>query len=182
MSLPLVKDFISEDCFALLFIEKPEIPDRIREAAKKQNLVEKSEFHISTLVTSNARKVRAVISQNDLSENLKEKVASLFTSFSWEYSLMNEYFLQENFYTKEELKESGHPELPEHTRRTIVQKVNIPDMSLFYEGLSDMLKTSFDLPIAHITLFSWSDYNPLMMRGIGVSSEEDFRKYSKGKL
>src|SRR3989338_8856598 len=173
MPVPIERIFIPESCFALLSIETPKIPERIRNAAAERNLIEKSEFHISVLVTRNARKAQEILSKSIVQEKLKEEAASLFTNLSWEYSLNDEYFLQENLYDKEELQELGHPELPEHTRRTIVQKVEIPDIKLFYKKLSDILKVSFDLPIPHITLFSWSDYTPLMMRGIGISSEAD---------
>lgn len=182
MPLPLEKKFIVEDCFALLSVEKPAIPERIRKAADNRSLAEKSEFHISVLASRNAKKVCGVISKNELPEKLKEEIASLFASFSWKYSLIEEYFLQENFYSKKELQELGHPELPEHTRKTIIQWIEMPDMKVFYEKLSDLFKIPLSLPVSHITLFSWSDYPPLMMRGIGISSEEDFKRYSKGRL
>ncbi len=180
--IPLEKKFIPESCFALLFIEKPEIPDRIRRVADERGLTEKYETHISVVVTRNARKLREVISKSGDPEKLKEEIKSLFVGFSWEFSLTDEYFLQEKFYSQKELQEDGHLDLPEHTRRTIIQKVELPDIKIFYKKLSDLLNVPMGVPVPHVTLFSWSDHTPLMMRGIGISSEDDFENYSRGKL
>ena len=102
--------------------------------------------------------------------------------FSWEYSLTDEYFLQENHYTKNNLKDSGYEDLTEHKRITIVQKVNLSDLKLFYKKLNSLLGVDINIPAPHITLFSWSDYEPQMTRGIGIGSEEEFNKYTKERL
>ena len=183
MALPLAKKFEVENCFLVLPIQKPEIPDRIRKEAERQGMVEKGEVHISVAVTKNATRIREIISKSSSPDNLKKSIASLFESFSWEYAFIDEYYLQENFYSQLELTAQGYPsDSPEHTRRTIVQKVASPDLPIFYAQLSNLLGNELPVPVPHVTLFSWSDDPSFMTRGIGVSSEEDFRNYSRGML
>jgi hypothetical protein len=49
-------------------------------------------------------------------------------------------------------------------------------MQKYYEGLSALFGQEFAAPLAHITLFSWSDYMPLNYRGIAILSEEEYQK------
>ena len=171
MLKPLKKKSVSEDCFLILQVQKPNIPNRIHEEAQIRNLVEKDEFHISVAVTKNARKIKEVISRSSAPEKLWEEITTLFESCAWEYSLTDEYYLQENSYSE-----------PRHTRRTIIQKVNLSDLLPFYEKLGQILGIIFPMPVPHITLLSWSDDPLFMTRGIGISSEEDFETYSQGRL
>lgn len=183
MPFPLTKKFVPENCFLLLPVQKPEIPSRIRKEAEQRGMVEKGEFHISVVVSKNAAKIKEVVSNSSDADNLKKNIATLFESLSWEYSFMDEYYLQENFYSQSELAVRGYPlDTVEHTRRIIVQKVSLPDLSTFYKQLSHVLEDELPIPVPHITLFSWSDNPSFMTRGIGVSSEEDFRTYSRGML
>ena len=169
--LPLEKKSVSEDCFLLLQVQKPEIPSHVYKEAQSRNFIEKDEFHISLVVAKNARKVKEVISQSSEPEKLWEEIKTFFESLVWEYTLIDEYHLQENSYNE-----------PKHTRRTIIQKVNLPNLLPFYEKLNQILGITLPVPVPHITLLSWSD-NPLFMtKGIGISSEEDFKMYSRGAL
>jgi hypothetical protein len=178
----LDRKFISEKGVIILSVKKPEIPEFVRTEATKGNLIEKAESHISIAVTKTARQISEEIEKNKESDKLKENISSLLNNFSWKYALTNEYFLHENFYTKEELVKNGYTDLTEHSRRSIVQLVNLPDIELFYKQLNDLLGTSLSVPVPHVTLFSWSDYEPMMLRGIGISSKNEFDNYTKKKL
>lgn len=181
--LPVQKKFVLETCALLLSVKKPEVPERIRRKALLHGLVEKDETHISVAVTKNAKKIAEAVSKSSNPEKLREDIKLLFESFTWEYTQTEEYCFQENFYSREELVAQGYPrESPEHTRRTIVQKIVLPDLHTFYKSLSDLLGTVLPVPVPHITLFSWSDKPSFMTRGIGISSKEEFEACSRGIL
>lgn len=182
MSFPLTKKFNPENCHITLSIERPTIPAFIHDAAKKLGLIEKQEFHISVAVTKNARRIKEVMRANKSPDAMQKEIVSLVNGFSWEYALTDEYLLQEHSYTKEDLVENGYTDLTEHTRRSIVQRVTLPDLKLFYGKLNTLLKISITVPPPHITLFTWSDYEPMKLRGIGIASEEEFRRYTKERL
>ncbi|MFA7309573.1 MAG: hypothetical protein WC050_01575 [Candidatus Paceibacterota bacterium] len=175
MAKPLSKDFVANKHIGLS-IEKPAIPDLVRTVAAENGLVEKSEMHISVLVTKNAQALwRALGAQSDAAAPM-QKVEELFQRYAWEYTLTQEYFLHERFYTQEILNESGDIDHPEHLRRTIVQKVLLPDLLDFYASVNVLAATSFTVPVPHITLFS------LDGRGIGINSSEEFEKFTKRRL
>jgi len=182
MLIPTNRKFIPDTCAFILTIEMPDTPDSVSAEAIKNGLLKKEEAHISVVVTKNAKKILEIVLKSKNPEKLKEDIIALADSFPWEYSLTNEYFLHENHFTKEELAVNGHADLPEHTRRSIVQKVNLPDIIQFYEKLDDLLGTALSVPAPHTTLFAWSDYEPVMLRGIGISSKEEFDRYTKKKL
>lgn len=177
--LPLKKHFDPERCIANLPIERPEIPERLREMALSEGLVEKPEFHISVIVTSNARLVEAAAASGE-PEKVKESVRALIDTFAWDYTPLDEFYRQEKSYEGKNDDEFGI--VPPHTRRTIIQKVDMPDMARFYKELMQHLGIELSTPVPHITLFSWSDYPPRMTQGIGICSPEDFKAFSKGKI
>lgn len=182
MPSPINKKFDPESCFILLSVEKPTIPAFLYVAADKSGLFEKQELHISIAVTKNARRIKEAIDASKNPPAVRKEIEFLVNSFSWEYSLTDEYFLQEHYYTKKDLAEKGYTDFTEHTRRSIVQKVNLPDLKVFYEKLNNLLGLSITIPPPHITLFAWSDYKPMKLRGVGIASEEEFKRYTKEKL
>ncbi len=54
----------------------------------------------------------------------------------------------------------------------------MPDIAVFYAKVSELLGISLEVPVPHITLFAWSDYEPNKARGIGISSKADFEQYN----
>ena len=109
-----------------------------------------------------------------------EKVVSLAEHYFWHMEFLPEYFVLER--TIKAFIVNGKVETPEHTRRSIIQSVSIPDLELFFTQLSTIAGTSFELPVPHVTLFSWSDYEPEIMKGLSLNSKADFEKYLKQKL
>ena len=177
MALPLEKTFLTNKYLGLS-LEKPAIPDFVRQMAVKNGLNEKSEVHISVVVTRNAVQMWAAAGADRTSS-----IETLFNSYSWEYALADEYFLHERRYSLQDLSENGYvADIPEHTRRTIVQKVVLPDLSAFYGKVNTMLDISLPVPVPHITLFTWSDYEPFKMRGIGINSAEEFARFTVRRI
>jgi hypothetical protein len=179
----LEKVFIP-DQYLGLSVDRPTVPDFVQQAAQENNLVEKPEVHISVVVTKNAMQMwRAIGSKKDSAALLKS-VEALFKRHAWEYALTEEYFLHERTYSQTDLDliENRYTNVPEHSRRTIVQKVQLPDLAIFYGKLNEMLGTSISVPVPHITLFAWSDYEPFKTRGIGINSAEEFERFTKKVL
>lgn len=180
MPVPLEKRFDSDRCIASLPVRMPGIPERLKEIAESEGLVEKPEFHISVIVTDNARLVAAAAAASAEPEKVKESVRSLINAFAWDYTPLEEFYRQEKSYEGKNDDEFGV--VPPHMRRSIIQKVEMPDMGRFYKELTRLLGVEFGVPVPHITLFAWSDYPPRMTQGIGICSEQDFKSFSKGKV
>ncbi|MEK7509828.1 MAG: hypothetical protein AAB605_03890 [Patescibacteria group bacterium] len=179
MTLPVALDF-KHYAHVGVSVEKPQIPDFVRKVAAEHGLTEKDKVHISVVVTKNARLLWEAVAAKENPEAFVHSIKSLFESYLWEYSLTDEYFLHERTYTRDDLRDNGYSdEIPGHTRRTIVQKVELPDLSEFYEKLNDMFGISLPAPVPHITLFAWSDYESFKIRGIGINSEEEFKRFTK---
>ncbi len=179
MAVPLEKTFL-RDKYLGLAVEKPQIPDYVRKVAAENGVFEKPEFHISVLVAKSAQTAwRAIAARSDA--DLTSSLESLFKSYKWEYEPTSEYFSHEHAYTKSELIENGE-DVPPHTRRSVVQKVALPDLSPFYLKVSKMLGTQLPVPVPHITLFAWSDYEPYKRRGIGINSAEEFQRFTVRRI
>lgn len=182
MLVPLQKDFKANNIMGLS-VEKPLVPEFVRKVAQDKGLNEKETVHISVMVTKNARLLREALGSKSDAADLLALVESAFMDRAWEYALTNEYFLHERNYSRDELRDNGYEEnIPEHTRRTIVQKVILPDLVSFYEEVNRASGISIPVPVPHITLFAWSDYEPFKIRGIGINSAEEFERFTKQVL
>jgi hypothetical protein len=179
---PERKNFFGKTCNALLSITKPIIPDSIEEKAKELNLKEKPELHISVIAYKNGRILSKFLESSPNAEEIRREIKDMFLNETWKYELLPEYFLMEKHYTKEELEKTGHKNTPEHTRSTLIQKINMESLKDYYSKLSELTGINFEIPPAHVTLFSGSDYQPMENNGLGIYSEKDFDTYLKSKL
>lgn len=165
--------------FVGLDVEKPVVPEHVQTAAAERGLFEKSEFHISVLVARNLRLAREAAAKHGKVEILRA-IEEAFKKYEWEYEPTNKYFVHERAYSKEDLADEGYAaDIPPHARHSIVQKVVLPDLGSFYTELNRALGASLPLPVPHITLFAWSDYEPFKTHGIGINSEAQFRQFTK---
>jgi hypothetical protein len=180
--MPKRKEFSEESSGTLLFVSRPDIPIAISNIASSLGLKEKDEFHASVVAGRNAKRISTFLSGSSIAEKVKTEIKNDFLNQNWDYLLLPEYFVMEKFYDFSELGKSGYTNIPEHTRSTLIQKIKLSGLTLFYEKLSQLTHIDFSLPLAHITLFSGSDYPPMADRGIGIYSEEDFKKYLKSAL
>lgn len=143
-------------------------------------MTEKDEHHVSILVSANARAVNDAIAKADDAHAVGEEIRNLTHALSWDYDLTSEYYLHEHLYTKEELQERGYTDLTEHTRRAIVQCVDLPDIEAFYTAIEGLLGISLFRPVPHITLYRWSDYGDYS--GIGINSKQEFEAFTVQRL
>lgn len=163
----------------LLIIQEPLIPDSVLQYAKKYDFFKKPEFHISIISFLNGKKILDKYGENS---EIFEEILKLMEQYTWKYELVSEYYEIEKFYDNTELHKSGYVDIPEHVRKSIIQKVVIPDMSLFYDNISNLTGIVFEKPFSHITLYSWSDNFDTVNQGIGLYSAVDFEKYKKRPL
>lgn len=164
---------------SLLFVGRPEIPVSIQEQARKLGLKEKNEYHISIFVSANAKIVRDA-AMKKFGSGAYDKLSRLTESFSWDYNFKNEYYLHEHQYSSDELVRNGYKDLTEHTRRTIVQCVDISDLPQIYQKAEELFDIKLPRPVPHVTLFYWSSYNDYP--GIGINSKEEFDKFTVRRL
>ncbi len=165
---------------ATILIPIPEIaiPRTVVEYAEKNGYHMKPEFHVTLLSFQNGKKILRSMQENP---NISfDAIVKLAESFQWGIIFNTEYVALER--TVPQFVLQGQVQTPEHIRRSIIQKVSIPDMSAFFNELEKMTGVQFDRPVEHITLYSWSDYETEMNSGIALNSEADFEKYTKDVL
>jgi len=172
--IPTTKTFKPDNFYFLLPVEKPEIPERIRAVAEQEHMIEKPHCHVSVVVEKSAVSIRAAIDEGHI-----KTIVDLFESLPFEYALTDTFSLQEKKYDRKELDERGLADEPEQIRRSIIQVVDMPDIAVFYAKVSELLGISLEVPVPHITLFAWSDYEPNKARGIGISSKADFEMFNQ---
>ncbi|MBS3922942.1 MAG: hypothetical protein KGZ37_07355 [Nitrosarchaeum sp.] len=182
MSTPIQKKYAEEKFYFLLPIEKPVVPERISAVAQEKGLYEKTECHVSLVVEKSAVKIREGLAKSGNPERVKAEILDLFNSLNFEYDLTNDYSFQEKSYTREELDERGLQDEPVHLRRSVVQVVDMPDVEIFYNKVSELLNIEIEIPVPHTTIFAWSDYEKKKDRGIGISSKKDFEMFSKDTI
>src|SRR6185369_13850209 len=159
--VPQRKEFIEETSGALLSVPKPPISAQIMEVAQSYGLEEKNEFHISVIASRNAKLISAFLAGSSIAETIKTQIKNDFLNGKWSYELLPEYFLMQKSYDASELEKSGYVGVPEHARSTLIQKVKMDELAPFYDRLSHLTGIDFKLPLAHVTLFSGSDYAPM---------------------
>jgi hypothetical protein len=152
--------------------------DYVEQYAEDNNFIQKKEFHLSII----SFQVGKVISQLKDRNIIFEKLIQLTQKYSWNITFEPRFFLIEKYYDTIELEKSGYMNIPEHKRITIVQKVDVPDLELFYKEMSIITGVHFEVPFSHVTLYSCADYEPMKLQGIGLYSEADFNRYMKKEL
>jgi hypothetical protein len=176
MLLPTQIKFNNHDCTLMLTVPSIEIPEEIARVGKEHGLLQKPEFHISVVVSDNARRVHELVEEFQQFDETLQNLETLASAQDWSFERLGRYSLHEELYTRERLMETGKSDIPPHTRKAIVERVHVPGMDKYFRGLTALLGPNFTIPLTHITLFSWSDFAPLEFRGISLLSEEDYKR------
>ncbi len=167
-----------EKCTLLLPFSEIAIPRRVVDYAAEQGMRQKSELHVTLLSFQNGKKLAQAVNRGELAD--PAEILGLARSFSWHMDFLPEYYVLER--TIPEFAINDQVQIPRHTRRSIIQKITLPDLEPFMSELSRMTGIHFELPVAHCTLYTWSDYEPEMGSGIALNSETDFEKYKVASL
>lgn len=126
------------------------IPRTIVEYAQNNGYHIKSEFHVTLISFQNGKKINRAIYENQ--NVVFDDVIKLAESFQWGIIFNAEYFVLER--TIPEFVLHGQVQTPRHIRRSIIQKVSIPEMVSFFNELEKITGVQFENPVEHITLYS----------------------------
>jgi hypothetical protein len=156
--------FNQSDQTILLSVKAENVDLNIMAAvAKEKNLFPKNEFHITIIGKQTGEALIQKNSDFTLIKNCAEKI-------DWYFVLKNEFYFIKKVYPDSEI------------RSTIIQLIDIPSLSVFYQQLNVLTGENFPMPFPHITLFTNSTREENTLRGIGVYSQEDFEKLSPEHL
>ena len=144
----------------LLHIKKEDLDlDIVRNFALAENLFPKQEFHITII----GRETGEIL----LKENLDfEKIKDLVKGINWNFDLTQEYYYITKQYSENEKRES------------IIQVVELPELSDFYVKLNGLTGQDFSFPFSHITLYTNSTKEENRLRGIGIYSKAEMEQLS----
>ena len=153
--------------------------DILRERAKEDGLVEKSDFHITLIGSKTGKKIIQKLkglSDEERREKIKE-IQKIISITDWSYDTKSEYYAITKTFP-EYLDENKKPE----SRSSYVQIVELPTLRGFYARLNQILDMKLKVPLPHITLFSISSIVGKETRGIGIYSEKQMKKLIAKKI
>ncbi|MCI5051287.1 MAG: hypothetical protein MRY57_03190 [Candidatus Pacebacteria bacterium] len=154
--------FYPEKQTLILGVEEISIPEQIQRFANKDNLIKKSEFHITLVGNRTGEIILEKIAESNIAI---EKLLNLGKKYNWDFSYIDKYYYMQKDYD-------------DHTRHSIIQPITLPDLEKFYDDLEQVYGLSFSRPYPHITYFAKGDKN----QGIGIYSHTDFEKFKKQQL
>ena len=166
---------------AILHVNQPLIPRLVSEEAIRWKLNLKPEFHITVL---GPKSCALLAERTDIST-----IEDVFKNEDWEYNLLNEYYVLHKQHPSSSSVLPDMP-LPQHSRSSLIQAVDCPSLTLFYEKINTLYETNneedrqfqLETPFAHVTLYAGSDYAPMKDRGIGVYSYADLQACTEYKV
>ncbi len=165
MEKPASIAFDKVSCTLLLHTEKPfSVPEYVEKKAQAENLERKQEVHITIFGFGTGQKISQAISGNQAKAN---ELAELIDATDWSFEPKQEFYAVKRAY-----KIKGVPE----DRETIVMMVKMPKLEEFIQSANRIVGLPLEIPPVHATLFSKSTIAENMQSGIGISSNEDFRK------
>ncbi len=150
----------------LLAISKDDVdvPDFIEEKAKESGLEAKEELHITIFGFGVGQKITDAIAK---APQKSAQLKSLIDTSMWESLNKSEFYLIEKSYSIKGVDEQ---------RMTIIQMVDVSGLDEFINKAKEILGIHLEPPPTHITLFSKSSLKENMQSGIGISTEDDFKK------
>jgi len=139
----------------------------------KHNLIVKPEHHITLIGYDTGDLIQEKEKSNaDVWNTIKLRAES----HNWKPILTDTFRLIEQDFPEEEKK---GVKIPSHKRRTLIQDISLEEFPEFYQELQKIIDTDIlKVPFPHVTIASWSDYEPYMTRGIGLYSRNDVETYT----
>lgn len=144
----------------------------IAQHAENNGFVIKREFHATIISFQNGKKIRGAIESGNCTY---QEIVNLAESFSWTYEYIRKWYVLQRKIPLFLLR--GQVQTPAHTRRSVIQVINLPNLIPFFEELSSLTGIEFEIPFPHVTLYTWTDYEPESGSGIALNSTEDFERY-----
>jgi len=145
-------------------------PERGRKAFGGTVLEPKGELHVTLLGGEAGRRLRASMTADAsasaaIRDAVNDKVLRFVRTGEWHVAEVVDY-----------------PDGPKRFRRSVVERVEIPDVDGFYRGLASVLPANvlkvFEPPPHHITLYTFHcpEEKKMERRGIGLYSADDWDK------
>lgn len=149
----------------------------LAETADSNGLLAKTEGHITIIGRATGEAIIEKI--KSFTEEEKEKILAeienLSAQFGWSYDEKSDYYLVFKAYPATE-------DRPAEERKSIVQIINLPSLTAFYQKLNELLGTDFDVPFPHITLFTNSTREDKKFCGIGIYSKAQFEELKPERI
>lgn len=161
--------FSRDTCNALLLLDADKIEPPFFLEVAENCLHKKREFHVTLVGTH-----EGFIFKKNFEEALNKdlflaKLLDVFKNRVFEIQLHNKYFLLKKVY---KLKFNTE------TRMSIVQEISFSGTSLqaLYQDIYEATGINVKYSKFHITLYTKSTRNKNMLLGIGITSEDNFKK------
>lgn len=138
--------------------------------ALREGLSQKTEFHITIIGRQTGEMILkkvALLPPQEKADFLTS-LERLCMSYDWIYQFSTEFYLITKNYSevKSEVAE---------TRTSIIQALDMPDLTRFYEQLQVVLGSELPVPFPHVTLYTTSTNAKNTLLGIGIYSDVELQ-------
>jgi hypothetical protein len=157
------------DTYTLLLHVNPEsfsLPKYVESRVQEEGLQMKEECHITIFGFGTARNISQALSSD------REKIgelAGLIENTDWSFEPTQEFYI-----VKKPYKINGVVE----ERETLIVMIRLPKLAEFIGQASRLLNIPLEVPPVHVTLCAKSTLEENMLAGIGISSQEEFKRLS----
>lgn len=156
--------------------------EQLHAAAEEHSMVPKGEFHITILGFSNGNEIKKIIKAlpPESQGPMREKIKSLIEGTDWHFSIAPERFHMTEEYM---VPGSGPDGTEQHAKKeSYIQMVDLPGMEDFFKKLNALLGTAFEVPPAHVTMYTGGDDPETSKNGIGIKSQTEFFEFDPKPL
>lgn len=170
---------ISPNGHCTIKLKKAEVDiSDIEETARKMKFSKQTSRHISVIAGRTEDALYKILSRLNVEERKKlvSQIESLINQFDWMSSP------QRVAYHIKKRGTFGKESRIIENRESVVRLIDMPDMKRFFNKLNQLLGTKFPPHFPHITLFTKGDRSNATWRGIGIPSEEEFKKLNPRKF
>lgn len=149
----------------------------------EEELMQKPESHITIIGFDHGRVIRRRLSEIEQEQDntamlaTQARIQDLIDKTAFRYKLLPYYYKMQRTYNNP----TPYTEIGE-VRTTIIQLVQVDGLGNFYRDLSKILDLDLLPPPAHITLYSHSTNQQNMNTGIGLPTEECFKKLVQASI
>lgn len=170
--------FFTETFTCVLPYNNNLINPKIESLALNKGLVIKDNLHITIIGSDTGEEILNTITQKNLKRSEEIIfIESIIKQIDWKIKLFDEYYYIEKTYP-EYIDKKGKPEF----RKSIIQLVNIDNLSDLYSKINNRYSLNLQIPFGHITIYSYSSIPEKINRGIGLYSEEQFFSLNPNKI
>ena len=154
----------------------------VQEAARKNGLTRKDEFHITVLDFKNGAEVKKALQRlpEDTRQHALSQIKTLIDGTDWSFAFEPQKYHISKVYAARGPAHKGAE--ARERRESYIQMVSVPGMKIFYHKLNSILGTTLEAPPAHITLYTGGDDKERAKMGIGIHSQEEFLKLNPKPL